>query len=135
MFHIDERSAVLFGRLLIVTTESRCYTWMYNDVRVKRYFDPNLISTNCSAAKQLSQFSNIRNSQIYCVNRYFLMFCGSQGLSPTYEQAHVGLELLTLVSLYYFVTYYVKQKQSCPLNRLILRNRFHVDVDIWVKLW
>ena len=23
---------------------------------------------------------------------------GSQGLSPTYEQAHVGLDLLTLVS-------------------------------------
>ena len=29
----------------------------YNDVRVKRYFAPNLISTNCSAAKQLLQFS------------------------------------------------------------------------------
>ena len=50
----------------------------YNDVRVKRYFAPNLISTNCSAAKQLSQFSNIRNPLIYCVNRYFLMFGGSQ---------------------------------------------------------
>ena len=33
---------------------------------------------NCSAAKQLSQFSNIRNPLIYCVNRYFLMFGGSQ---------------------------------------------------------
>ena len=60
---------------------------------------------------------------------------GSQGLSPTYEQAHVGLDLLTLVSLYYFVTYYVKQKRSCLLMRLILRNRFHINVDIWVKLW
>ena len=37
-----------------------------------------LISTNCSAAKQLSQFSNIRNPLIYCVNRYFLMFDGSR---------------------------------------------------------
>ena len=26
------------------------------------------------------------------------MMSGSQGLSPTYEQAHVGLDLLTLVS-------------------------------------
>ena len=25
---------------------------------------------------------------------------GAQGLSPTYEQAHVGLDLLTLASLY-----------------------------------
>ena len=50
----------------------------YNDVRVKRHFAPNLISTNCSAAKQLPQFSNIRNPLIYCVNRYFLMFGGSQ---------------------------------------------------------
>ena len=38
----------------------------------------------------------------------------TQGLSPTYEQAHVGLDLLTLVSLYYFVTYYVKQKRFRP---------------------
>ena len=45
----------------------------------KRYFAPNLISTNCSAAKQLPQFSNIRNPLIYCVNRYFLMFGGFQG--------------------------------------------------------
>ena len=36
----------------------------------------------------------------------------TQCLSPTYEQAHVGLDLLTLVSLYYLVTYYVKQKRS-----------------------
>ena len=26
------------------------------------------------------------------------MFCGSQGLSPTYEQAHVSSDLLTLIS-------------------------------------
>ena len=38
----------------------------------------------------------------------------TQGLSPTYAQAHVGLDLLTLVSLYYFVTYYVKQKRFRP---------------------
>ena len=29
---------------------------------------------------------------------------GSQGLSPTYEQAHVGLDLLTLTS---FIFYYI----------------------------
>ena len=51
---------------------------LYCDVRVKKYFAPNLISTNCSAAKQLSQFSNIRNPLIYCINRYFFMFGGSQ---------------------------------------------------------
>ena len=51
---------------------------LYYDVRDQKYFAPNLISTNCSAAKQLTQFSNIRNSLIYCVNRYFLMFGGSQ---------------------------------------------------------
>ena len=38
----------------------------------------------------------------------------TQDLSPTYEHAHVGLDLLTLVSLYYFVTYYVKQKRFRP---------------------
>ena len=42
----------------------------------------HIISTNCSAAKQLPQFSNIRNPQIYCVNRYFLMFGGSQVQTP-----------------------------------------------------
>lgn len=53
-----------------------------DDVRVKRYFAPNLISTNCSAAKLLPQFSNIRNPPIYCVNRYFLMFGGSKVQKP-----------------------------------------------------
>lgn len=53
-----------------------------DDVRVKRYFAPNLISTNCSAAKLLPQFSNIRNPLIYCVNRYFLMFGGAQVQKP-----------------------------------------------------
>ena len=34
-----------------------------------------MMPTNCSAAKQLAQFSrNIRNPLIYYVNRYFLMF-------------------------------------------------------------
>ena len=28
----------------------------YTGVRVKKYFEPNLISTNCCAAKQLPQF-------------------------------------------------------------------------------
>ena len=28
---------------------------------------------------------------------------GSKGLSPTYEQAHVGLDLLTLASLYFIL--------------------------------
>ena len=65
------KNTVMHMRGLIITDFS------YYDVRVKRYFDPNLISTNCSAAKQLPQFSNIRNPLIYCVNRYFLMFGGS----------------------------------------------------------
>ena len=51
---------------------------LYYGVRVKKYFAPNLISMNCFAAKQLPQFSNIRNPLIYCINCYFLMFGGSQ---------------------------------------------------------
>ena len=43
-----------------------------------RFFLNFVWENNCSAAKQLSQFSNIRNPLIYCVNRYFLMFGGSQ---------------------------------------------------------
>ena len=37
---------------------------------------------------------------------------GSQGLSPTYERAHVGLDLLTLVSLnfYIFIPKYIKDR-------------------------
>ena len=31
------------------------------------------------------------------------MMPGSQGLSPTYEQAHVGSDLLTLVSIYFTI--------------------------------
>ena len=43
------------------------------------YFAPlTLISTNCSAALQLPQFQDIRNPEIYYVNRYFLMFGGFQ---------------------------------------------------------
>ena len=49
------------------------------NVRVKRHFAPNLISTNCFAAKLLLQFLNMRNPLIYYVNRYFLMFGGAQG--------------------------------------------------------
>ena len=48
---------------------------------------PTLIPTNCSVLSTptiLPQYSHIVG--------------GSQGLSPTYEQAHVGLDLLTLVS-------------------------------------
>ena len=46
------------------------------------YFIPDLIFTNHSAAKQLPQFSNIRNPLIYCVNRYFLIFGGSRVQKP-----------------------------------------------------
>ena len=65
-----ERQYYFFHMLLFLT--------ICSDVRVKRHFAPNLISTNCSAAKQLPQFSNIRNPLIYYVNRCFLMFGGSQ---------------------------------------------------------
>ena len=54
--------------------------------------------TNCYAANSSRNSTNIRNSLIYCVNRYFLMFGGSQGHSPAYERAHAGSDLLTLVS-------------------------------------
>ena len=68
-------------------------------VRVKRYFAPNLISTNCSAAKQLSQFSNIRDLLIYRVNHCFLMFGGSK-VQKSYRAGANVFELLTLISLY-----------------------------------
>lgn len=63
------------------------------------------------------------------------LFCATHSHNPTLYSHIVGLDLLTLVSLYYFVTYYVKQKRSGLLMRLILRNRFHINVDIWIKLW
>ena len=76
---------VLGGLGYAIGSSSPRYYWQlvltseYNDVRVKRHFAPNLISTNCFAAKLLLQFLNIRNSLIYYVNRYFLMFGGAQG--------------------------------------------------------
>ena len=43
---------------------------------------------------------NIRIS--WNIHPTFMLISGrSQGLSPTYEQAHVGLDLLTLASLYH----------------------------------
>ena len=64
-------------------------------VRVKRYFAPNLISMSCSAAKQLSQFSNIRD-----VNHCFLMFDGSKVQKSYRAGTNVFFDLLTLISLY-----------------------------------
>ena len=37
----------------------------------------------------------------YAIRTVVFLLLGSQGLSPTYEQAHVGLDLGTLASLLY----------------------------------
>ena len=43
---------------------------------------------------------------------------GFQGLSPTYEQAHVGLDLLTLASLYNIILQIVEYyKSDRQINR------------------
>ena len=56
---------------------------LFADITISRlsYSLSDMISTNCSAAKQLPQFSNIRNPLIYYVNRYFLMFGGATLIS------------------------------------------------------
>ena len=43
------------------------------------------------------------------------MMPGSQSLSPTYEQAHVGLDLLTLASLYISALFYFRLLYSANL--------------------
>ncbi len=44
------------------------------------------------------------------------MMSGSKGLSPTYEQAHVGLDLLTLVSCTLICLLFVEQLESSRLQ-------------------
>jgi len=39
-----------------------------------------------------------QSSHIVGLSSYFYAHIGAKGLSPTYEQAHVGLDLLTLAS-------------------------------------
>ena len=52
--------------------------------------------TDCSVLRTPTILSNIRGIYIPLLCSYW---GGSQGLSPTYEQAHVGLDLLTLASI------------------------------------
>lgn len=64
-----------------------------------RFFLNFVWENNCSAAKQLSQFSNIRDLLIYRVNHCFLMFDGSK-VQKSYRAGANVFELLTLISLY-----------------------------------
>ena len=52
------------------------------DVGVKRYFAPNWCLRIAPLQSSSRNSTNIRNPLIYCVNRYFLMFCGSQVQKP-----------------------------------------------------
>lgn len=56
---------------------------------------------NCYIATQFPQFSNIRNPLIYYVNRYFLMFGGSQVQKSYRASTNDLFDLLTLISSYY----------------------------------
>nr|DAM48236.1 MAG TPA: hypothetical protein [Caudoviricetes sp.] len=57
-----------------------------------------MIPTNCSVLRTPTILPNIRISWDY--HPTFMLISGSwsQGLSPSYERAHVGLDLLPLVS-------------------------------------
>ena len=60
---------------------------------------------------------NYQRSQDNIGNLYKFMYMmsGSKGLSPTYEQAHVGLDLLTLVSCTLICLLFVEQLESSRL--------------------
>ena len=59
---------------------------------------------DCSVLRTPTILSNIRIS--WDIHPTFMLISGGpQGLSPTYEQAHVGLDLLTLASFYNRTTY------------------------------
>lgn len=47
------------------------------------------------------QISYRRKEPLY--GKRFLFLCGKSTRSPTYEQAHMGLDLFTLVSSFYYI--------------------------------
>ena len=68
------------------------------------------------------------------------MFCGSQGLSPTYEQAHVSSDLLTLIA-YFSHGYLCRRRHKVAIiaelnlkfSSRFLRQRDACGMEISVK--
>ena len=66
--------------------------------------DPNYDA--CGLFRALHSHNPAQYSHIVGYTSHLCSYRGGpQGLSPTYEQAHVGLDLLTLASLYLINTY------------------------------
>ena len=74
-----------------------------------------MIPADCSVLRTLTIRPNIRIS--WDIHPTFMLISGgSQGISPTYERAHVGLDLLTLASLNTNIQNTKKQNTNLSIN-------------------
>ena len=60
------------------------------------------------------------------------MFCGFQGLSPTYEQAHVSSDLLTLISFYELYRIFTGCYVFCCLHYYAIQSGFWQGGGIFI---
>ena len=74
-----------------------------------------MMPADCSVLRTPTILSNIRISWDYHPT-FMLISGGSQGLSPTFEQAHVDSDLLTLASCILFKNNFLTSREREPYN-------------------